>query len=87
MESITDKKERIELEDSGDFVGTGVYTFEPREEKPRLKFRFNVRPNKLLISFLAHFINVGKAHSNVMQKGFKACNSHLTQKSVGEVIC
>jgi len=71
----------IELEYfSGDFVGTGTYEFEPKDEKTILRYRFNVKPKKPLMSFLAHFINVGKAHSKVMQQGFKACNSHLTKK-------
>lgn len=71
----------IELEYfSGDFLGTGEYTFEPKDGKTITKYRFNVKTNNPLMPFLSHFINAGKAHSNVMQYGFKACNSYLTQE-------
>jgi uncharacterized protein YndB with AHSA1/START domain len=72
----------IELEyTGGDFLGTGVYTFEPKDGKTKLKYRFNVRTNRLLASLLSPFINLSKAHSEVMQKGFQACNNYLRQES------
>ncbi len=71
----------IDLEYLGDFIGTGKYTLEPIEGKTKLKFRFNVKTNKLLISLLAPLVNLPKAHSEVMQFGFKACNNYLTQNT------
>jgi uncharacterized protein YndB with AHSA1/START domain len=71
----------IELEYAGDFVGTGVYIFEPKGGKTVTKFRFIVRPKKLLFRLIAPFVDTAKAHSQVMQLGFKACNNYLAQKS------
>jgi hypothetical protein len=67
----------IMIEYAGDFTGTGEYTFEPADKGTKLKFRFNVKTNTLLFSLLAPFVNIAKAHSEVMQQGFKACNSYL----------
>ena len=71
----------IQLEYAGDFVGTGVYTFEPRDERTRTRFRFSVRPKKLLFRLITPFVDTAKAHSEVMELGFKACNDYLAQKS------
>ena len=71
----------IELEYAGDFVGTGVYTFEPKGEKTMTRFRFAVRPKKLLFRLIAPFVDTAKAHSEVMKLGFKACNDYLAQKN------
>ena len=71
----------IELEYAGDFKGTGKYTFESTNGKTKLTFRFNVKTNKLLFSLLSPFIDTAKAHSEVMQQGFKACNNYLKQKN------
>ena len=73
----------IELEYGGDFEGTGVYTFEPKDGKTRTRFRFIVRPKKLLFRFIAPFVDTAKAHSEVMQIGFKSCNNYLVQKRGG----
>ncbi len=71
----------IEEEVSGAFVGTGTWTFEPATEgKTKVQYRFNARTNKLLFSILSPFVNIGKKHSESMQQGFKACNSHLCKK-------
>jgi hypothetical protein len=70
----------IELEYAGDFVGTGVYTFEPDGGRTRTRFRFTVRPKKRLFRLIALFVDTAKAHSEVMQLGFKACNDYLAQK-------
>jgi hypothetical protein len=70
----------IELEYAGDFVGTGVYTFEPKGGRTVTRFRFTVRPKKLLFRLIAPFVDTAKAHSQVMQLGFKACNDYLAQK-------
>ena len=76
----------IGLEYAGDFVGTGVYTFEPKGNRTAVRFRFVVRPKKLFFRLIAPFVDVAKAHSEVMQLGFKACNNYLVQKGWKEVI-
>jgi uncharacterized protein YndB with AHSA1/START domain len=71
----------IEEEVSGAFIGTGTWTFEPTTKgKTKLQYRFNARTNKLLFSVLSPFVNIGKKHSDMMQKEFKACNSYLCKK-------
>jgi uncharacterized protein YndB with AHSA1/START domain len=71
----------IEEEYTGDFVGTGTWTFEPTDGKTKLQYRFNVRTNKLLYSLGSSFVNMEKMHSGMVQKGFKGLNSYLNQKS------
>jgi hypothetical protein len=73
----------IELEYGGDFEGTGVYTFEAKDGKTRTLFRFIVRPKKMFFRFIAPFVDTAKAHSKVMQLGFKSCNDYLVQKNGG----
>lgn len=70
----------IEEEYSGDFVGTGKWTFEPTDGKTKLQQRQNTRTNKRLFSIVAPFVKVEKGHSETMQKGFKALNSYLNKK-------
>ena len=70
----------IELEEEGDFVGTGTWTFEPTDGKTKIRFRWNVRPKRLLFVLVSAFVDIGKLHSDVMQKGFKALSSYLSQK-------
>ena len=71
----------IEEEVSGAFIGTGTWTFEPTTEgKTKVQYRFNARTNKLLFSLLSPFVNIGKKHSDMTQKEFKACNSYLCKK-------
>jgi uncharacterized protein YndB with AHSA1/START domain len=75
------KGKSIEVEQSGDFIGTGTWTFEPIDGKTRIQFRVNVRTNKLIFSLIAPFIrDIGKPHSESMQKGFNALNSYLSKK-------
>ena len=70
----------IEEEIAGDFVGTGTWTFEPTDGKTKVQVRFNVKTNGLAFSLVSPFVNFGKRHSDVMQKGFKALNSYLSKK-------
>jgi len=77
-EIIYDQLLKIEFFE-GDFLGSGEYTLEPRDGKTKIKFRFNVKTNNLLFTLASPFINIGKIHSDVMQKGFKALNSYLSQ--------
>jgi ribosome-associated toxin RatA of RatAB toxin-antitoxin module len=81
---ITDKVTKIvegkliEMKCSGDFVGTGMWTFEPTEDgKTKVQFRFNARTNRLLMSIFSPFVNLAKGHSDMMQEGFKAYNDYL----------
>ena len=70
----------IEMDISGDLVGTGTWTFEPADGKTKVKYRSNVRTNKALFSLVSPFVNFGKTHSDNMQKGFKALNNYLSKK-------
>jgi len=70
----------IEAEITGHFVGTGKWTFEPTDGKTKVQYRFNARTNRLLFSLVSPFVNIGKKHSETMQKGFKACNGYLCKK-------
>ena len=70
----------IEEEVAGDFVGTASWTFEPKDGKTKVQFRFNARTNNPLMSLFSPFVNFEKRHSDVTQKGFKALNSYLSKK-------
>jgi len=70
----------IEAEEEGDFVGTGTWIFEPIDGKTKVRFRWNVRPKKLSFVLASPFVDMGKIHSDVIQKGFKALNRYLSQK-------
>ena len=70
----------IEVEYTGDFIATEKYTFEPTDGKTKVQLRFNGRTNSLLISLFSPFINLEKGHSDMVQKSFKALNSHLSKK-------
>jgi hypothetical protein len=71
----------IKFDYSGDFIGTGKWTFEPTDGKTKAQYRLNVRTNRLLFSLIAPFMkNPGKPHSDTIQYGFKALNSYLSKK-------
>ena len=70
----------IEYDVTGDSIGIGKWTFEPADGKTKVQFLFNFRTNKPLLSLLSPFVDFGKAHSDIMQKQFKACNSYLCNK-------
>jgi len=70
----------VQLKFEGDFVGTGEYTFEPTDGKTKVQYRWNVRPKRLSFVLLSPFVDMGKRHSQVMQKGFEALNSYLSKK-------
>jgi uncharacterized protein YndB with AHSA1/START domain len=78
-----EEAESIEMDISGDLMGTGTWTFEPTDGKTKVKYRSNVRTNKALFSLVSPFVNFGKTHSDNVQRGFKALNSYLTKKSTG----
>ena len=79
MTKIVEAK-AIEEEVSGDFVGTGTWTFEPTDGKTKVQYRWKVRPKRLSFVLLSPFVDMGKKHSDTMQKGFKALNSYLSKK-------
>jgi hypothetical protein len=70
----------IEFEEEGDFVGTGIWTFEPINGKTKIGYRWSGRPKRLLIRLLSPFINIRKMHSDQQQKTFTALNSYLSKK-------
>jgi hypothetical protein len=70
----------IDIEVTGDITGSGKWTFEPVEGKTKAKFEWDVKPQRLLYVLLSPFVDMGKIHSDVMQKGFKALNEYLSIK-------
>jgi hypothetical protein len=70
----------IDVEITGDIAGTGKWTFEPIDGKTKAKFEWSVKPQRLLYVLLSPFVNMGKIHSDVMQKGYKALNDYLSTK-------
>jgi hypothetical protein len=69
----------IDVEIMGDIAGAGKWTFEPIEGKTRAKFEWDVKPQRLIYVLLSPFVDMGKIHSDVMQKGYKALNDYLAQ--------
>ncbi len=70
----------IEMEITGDLIGTATWIFESVDGKTKVQYHFNVKTNRLLFSLLAPFGNLEKGHSSEMRQVFKALNSHLSQK-------
>ena len=70
----------VEMEFEGHFVGSEEWTFEPTDGKTKVQLRWNGRTNRLLFSLASPFVDFGKGHSEVIQKGFKALNSYLSKK-------
>ncbi|MFB3888619.1 MAG: hypothetical protein ACE14S_03945 [Candidatus Bathyarchaeia archaeon] len=70
----------LEIEYAGDIVGTGTWTFEPTDGKTKVQYRANSRTNSLLAALVSPFVDFGKGHSDVTQKGFKALSSYLSEK-------
>ena len=74
------KGESIEMDYTGDFVGTGKWTFELANGKTRVQKRVNYEVKKLSFVLLSPFVNMQKANSELMQKGFKGLNSYLNKQ-------
>ena len=72
--------ESMDLEYSGDFVGTGKWTFELADGKTRVLKRVNYEVKRLSFVLLSPFVNMQKANSDLMQKGFKGLNNYLIMK-------
>ena len=64
----------------GDLLGTGEWPFEQIDGKTKVRFRWNVVPERLLFRLISPFVNIGKVHSGVMKEGFKALNRYLSQR-------
>jgi hypothetical protein len=79
MTKIVEAKS-VEAEYAGDLVGTAKLTFESTDGKTKVQQRLNVRTNRLLFSLVSPFMDIGKSHSDLMQKGFKELNSYLSKK-------
>ena len=62
---------------AGDVIGKGQWTFQEINGKTKIKVRFTVKSNNLLISLFSPFVDLAKQHSNAVQNGFKACNRYL----------
>jgi uncharacterized protein YndB with AHSA1/START domain len=63
----------------GDFLGTGEWTFEAMNGKTRVRYRWKVRSNRLIISILAPFIGVVQSQLKVMEAGFEGMNNYLKE--------
>jgi uncharacterized protein YndB with AHSA1/START domain len=74
-----DQSIHVELFD-GDFLGQSEWTFEPIDGKTKVTYRWNVASNRFLFTILSPFVNIGKIHSDTMQRGFQALNHYLSQK-------
>jgi uncharacterized protein YndB with AHSA1/START domain len=70
---------------SGDFRGTGEWTFEPLQGGgTRLQMRWRADLHGLVPSILARFQDIGAIHSEVMQRGFERLEAYLrTQRTAG----
>jgi hypothetical protein len=72
----------IEEEVAGSFIGTASWTFEPKDGKTKTQHGFNARTNGVLYSLFSPFVDYKKNHSDIMEKGFKALNSHLSKSRI-----
>lgn len=70
----------IEEEVAGSFTGTASWAFEPMDGKTKVQVRFNVKTNGILLSLFSPFVDYGKNHRDIMEKGLKALNSYLSGK-------
>lgn len=76
MEIAKDKLLKAEFIE-GDFLGNGEWTLEPLDGKTRVKFRFNVKTNRLMYSVMYPIVQ--RIHSGVMKQGFIGLNRLLKQ--------
>ncbi len=68
----------------GDLVGDGEWTFEPVNDKTKIRFRYRARTNNLLFKLISRLIDIGKAHSEVMQAGFEGLNKYLKHEKANK---
>lgn len=55
----------------GAFKGEGIWLFESVGEKTKVSFRWQTSPTGFFMKSVSQFFPLNKAHSAVMQKGFK----------------
>jgi len=79
---ITDiiESKLIKYDLEGDYLGNAEWTLEPLDGKTRLRFRWNTKSNRFLITLVSPFINIARGHSRVMELGFKGLNNYLSQR-------
>jgi len=77
VEIIKDKLIKVEYFE-GDYRGSGEWTLEPLDGKTKVKFRWNVKIHRMLLSLFYQLVR--SIHSDVMRKGFKSLNKFLEQK-------
>jgi hypothetical protein len=66
----------------GAFRGEGLWKFEAIRGNTKASFRWHANlAGGLLLRIMALFVNVSKAHSDVMKAGFEGLNEHLKKKS------
>ena len=76
-----EKAKMIVLEYLGDIISNEDYYFEPTVDgKTKVKLRFDGRTNRLMLSVLSPFIDIGKGHSEMAHKSFGALNNYLSTK-------
>jgi len=75
-----DQGKSIDLDLTGELIGTERWTFEPMEGKTKVQIRWNGATNRLLFSILSPFASAGKVHSESLQKGLKVLNNSLAKK-------
>ena len=61
----------------GAWRGEGLWKLEAKDGKTKLSYRWRASPSGLLLRIMAPFVNVPKAHSDVMKAGFDGLNEHL----------
>jgi uncharacterized protein YndB with AHSA1/START domain len=76
MTKIVEAKS-IEYNVAGDIIGTGTWTFEPTDGKTKIQYHLKGKTNRLLATLASPFVNIEKGHSEMMQRGFNALNTHL----------
>jgi uncharacterized protein YndB with AHSA1/START domain len=65
----------------GAFTGEALWTFERLENGTRLRLRWQADPASLTSKLASRFIAVGKAHSQVMHKGFANLAEYLKSQA------
>lgn len=66
----------------GPFRGEGLWKFKAIEGKTKLSYRWRADlAGGLLLRIMAPFVNVPKAHSDVIKAGFEGIKEHLKKQS------
>ena len=79
-EIVESKLIRVDYIEDSQFLGNAKWTLEPSDGKTKLKFLWNVKSNRFLLTLVSPFINHAKNHSEVMKLGFKGLNNYLSQR-------